>query len=152
MLSPKSLGLGFELKCSNILNSKIPSSNVLDFFKSARSESSLNAQLRPGGACNISANDDLLKPAAKLSLGDSELRQVVDRETLHRLEADRVRLHGTCQTSALPMGLAMPWSFRNCQCLILNSASQQGTRLKARLKAARDFLNATWRHCVACIA
>ena len=25
---------GFELKCSNILNSQIPASNVLDYFKS----------------------------------------------------------------------------------------------------------------------
>ena len=50
----------FELKCSNILNSQIPASNVLDYFKS-------------GGACNISSHDELLK-------------QVVDPETMRRLE------------------------------------------------------------------
>ncbi|CAK8985536.1 unnamed protein product [Durusdinium trenchii] len=56
-----------ELKCSNILNSQIPASNVLDFFKS-------------GGACNISSQDELMK-------------QVVDRETMHRLEESGMPVH-----------------------------------------------------------
>mmetsp|Transcript_12632 Transcript_12632/g.21665 ORF Transcript_12632/g.21665 Transcript_12632/m.21665 type:complete len:247 (+) Transcript_12632:58-798(+) len=54
----------FELKCSNILNMQIPSSNVLEFFKS-------------GGACNMSNHDELLK-------------QVVDQKTMHRLETSGV--------------------------------------------------------------
>ncbi|CAL1169084.1 unnamed protein product [Cladocopium goreaui] len=86
----------FELKCSNILNMQIPSSNVLDFFKSR-------------GACNMSNHDELLK-------------QVVDQETMHRLETSSIGAVGAVG-AVLPMALC---GFAD--------------RGRSRTKAARDFL------------
>ena len=40
---------GFELKCSNILNSQIPASNVLDYFKSLSHQTGASVLLVVGG-------------------------------------------------------------------------------------------------------
>ncbi|CAE7474642.1 GIP [Symbiodinium natans] len=50
----------FELKCSNLLNTQIPTSGAVDFFKS-------------GGACHITQEDEIVK-------------QVVDDDMLKHLE------------------------------------------------------------------
>ncbi|CAE7209140.1 GIP [Symbiodinium pilosum] len=60
----------FQLKCSNVLNTQIPSAGYLDFFKS-------------GGACSISGHDDIVK-------------QVVDDDMLKNLQAHGFPGRWTC--------------------------------------------------------